>query len=731
MTAALPDSRAARAVSALARASVRHRSLVIATWVLLVLALVTAARVIGTPTDNDVSLPGTDAQLVRDLTASPETPLTSATVIVVTRDGRLDDETRSGVLTATLTSLQAADHVTAVRPPSTREGTLSEDGTTGLFTVGLDVRRADLTEPVARAVTDAARPAADAGLRVLPGGALAQVLDGSGSTGGEYFGLALAAVVLFLALGGLLGAVLPLVASALAVVVTLQVVGLAGNLTAIPSQATTLALMVGLGVGIDYALFLLNRFRTLARSGRSVPDAIDRATADSGTAVVFAGATVAVALAGLGLTEVPLLRTLAWTCGLAVLFAVLAALTLLPALTSFAGQRLARGGALHDRLNRGAGGFWARQADRVTRRPWPAGAAALVVLALLAAPAVDLRFGQLDAGHSPESTAARQAHDAVAAAFGPGKGSALTVLGRLDTPVTGTGDPRVTTLVETARTRPGVAAVGPVTPSGDGRVVTLPLTAETSGGDPATADLVHRLRELSVPGMTVHVGGPTAARVDLADRVTDKLPLVIGVVLLLSIAILLPAFKAPLLALKAAVMDLISIGAAYGVLTAVFTWGWGVTWIGLSGPAPIPSFVPLMLFALLFGLSMDYEVFLLSDVQRRWRETGDNLRSVREGLIGTGRVITAAAAIMVGVFLAFVPNDDPTIKMFGVGMAVAIAVDATVVRCLLVPATMAVLGDLNWWAPGRRRSKREPAPLPDRVSSGPVGGSGAGTRSGR
>ncbi|WP_223165425.1 MMPL family transporter [Lentzea indica] len=342
----------------------------------------------------------------------------------------------------------------------------------------------------------------------------------------------------------------------------------------------------------------------------------------------------------------------------------------------------------------------------MTRKPWLAGGFAVVLLALLAAPAADLRLGQLDAGSSPEVTAVRQANDAVSAAFGPGAGTPLTVLGRLPEPVADAGDPRVSPLVAMVRVQPGVAAVGPATPSEeDGRVVTVQVIASTSGGDPATADLVHRLRSQSVPGMTVHVGGNTAARADLAERVTDKLPLVIGVVLLLSVAVLLLSFRAPLLAIKAAVMDLLSIGAAYGALTAVFTWGWGVTWIGLSGPVPIPSFVPLMLFALLFGLSMDYEVFLLSDVQRRWNSTGDNLRSVREGLIGTGRVITAAAAIMIGVFLAFVPNNDPTIKMFGVGLAVAIAVDATVVRCLLVPATMAVLGDLNWWTPGRRRSK--------------------------
>ncbi len=692
------DGGAARAVAALGRFCVRRRFAVIGAWVLLVAALVLGARAVGTPTDNDVSLPGTDSQLVRDLTATPEAPLTTGTVILVAEDA----QTLSGVLAATAASLRGVAHVTTVRPPSAPEGSLSADGRTGWFTVGVDVRRAELTKPVARAVTDAARSAAG-GVRVLPGGAFAQVIDGSGSTGDEYFGLVLAALVLFPALGGVTGAVLALLSAALAVVATLQVVGLAGNLTSMPAQASTLALMIGLGVGIDYSLFLLNRFRALTRSGLVAPEAIERAARDSGTAVAVAGVTVAVALAGLSLTGVPLLQTLAWTCGIAVLCAVLAALTLLPALTALAGGRIARGGTLHNRLTRraGSGGFWARQADRVTRRPWLAGGFAVVLLALLSAPAFDLRLGQLDAGSSPEVTAVRQADDAISAAFGPGTGTPLTVLGRVTTPITGSADPRVAELVAAVRAQPGVAAVGPPKPSGDGRVVTVQAVPSTSGGDPATAGLVHRLRTEPVPGMTVHVGGAVAARVDLAERVSDTLPLVIGVVVLLSVVVLLLAFRAPLLALKAAVMDVISIGAAYGVLTAVFTWGWGVTWIGLSGPIPIPSFVPLMLFALLFGLSMDYEVFLLSDVRRRWHQTGDNLRSVREGLLGTGRVITAAAAIMVGVFLAFVPNNDPTIKMFGVGLAVAIAVDATVVRCLLVPATMAMLGELTWWTPGR------------------------------
>ncbi|GAB2816837.1 MMPL family transporter [Lentzea nigeriaca] len=698
-----PDCRAAAVVAAVGRASVRHWFVVIGGWVLLVLALVIGAGVIGSPTDNDVSLPGTDAQFVRDLAASGEASLSTGTVILVAKGGRLD----GGVLAATAAQLRQAGHVTSVKPPAAKDGSLSADGRTGWFTVGLDVRRAEMTKAMAQSVLDAAEPARDAGVRVLPGGGFAQVMDGSGSTSNEYFGLLLAAAVLFLALGGLLGAVLPLLSAALSVVATLEIVGLAGNLTPMPAQASTLALMIGLGVGIDYSLVLLNRFRTLAREGLSVPDAIEGAAGDSGTAVVIAGVTVAVALASLSLTAVPLLQTLAWTCGIAVFFAVLTALTLLPALTSLAGARLARGGRLHNRLARGtgSGGFWARQADRATRSPWRAGGAAVVLLALLAAPALDLRLGQLDAGSWPEATAVRQADDAISAAFGPGASTPLIVVAQLDTPVSGAHDPRMAPLEAMVRAQSGVASVGPATPSADGRIVTVQVIASTSGGDPATADLVHRLRSQPVPGMTVHVGGNTAARVDLADLVTDKLPLVIGVVLLLSVAVLLFSFRAPLMALKAAVMDLISIGAAYGVLVVVFTWGWGATWIGLSGPVPIPSYVPLMLFALLFGLSMDYEVFLLRDVQRRYRLTHDNLRSVREGLLGTGRVITAAAAIMVGVFLAFVPSNDPAIKMFGVGLAAAIAVDATVVRCLLVPATMAALGDLNWWTPGRKQGR--------------------------
>jgi putative drug exporter of the RND superfamily len=709
VSAAAHDRWVARAVVAVCRTCVQYRFVVIGAWLFMVAALVTSASVVGTPTDNDVSLPGTDSQLVLDLTG---TPPTSGIVIVVAPTGRLDDAAHSGALAATAASLRRAVHVTAVETPSISEGSLSANGRIGWFTVDLDVNQANLTAGIVRAVMAAARPAAEAGLRPLPGGAFAEALDGSGGHGSEFIGLLLAAIVLFFALGGLLGALLPLLTSVLSLAATLESIGIAGNATSIPTVATTIATMVGLGVGIDYSLFVLSRFREAGKADLAVPEAIARAVGDSGTAVAFAGMTVAVALAGLGLTGVPLLQTLAWTSGTAVLFAVLATLTLLPALTSLAGGRLAHGGMLYNRLARalrhragstGAGGYWARQADWVTRRPWLVGGCALVLLVLLAAPTVDLRLGQLDAGSSPPSTAERQANDVISQAFGPGTGSPLTVLGQLSTPATGVRDPRVSRFVAAVHAERGVAYVRPVVPFEDGRVVTVQAIPTTSGGDPATVDLIDRLRRLSVPGVAVHVGGTTAARADLAEIVTAKLPVVIGAVLLLSMSVLLLAFRAPVVALKAAAMDVISIGAAYGALTAVFTWGWGVTWLGLSGPVPIPSYVPLMLFALLFGLSMDYEMFLLTVVQQRWNTTGDNVRSVREGLTATGGVITAAAAIMVGVFSSFVPYDDPTVKMFGTGMAVAIAVDSTIVRGLLVPATMTLLGNLTWWRPRHRR----------------------------
>lgn len=740
-----------RMLGGLGRFCARRPRTVLAAWLLLAVALVGAAAVLGRPVDNDVALPGSDAQQARDLLdRTGSGGGTGGQLVLRVDDGRLDDPARRDALARVTHEVADVRHVTGVDGASVAAGTLSPDGRTGWVTVRLDVSPRQVDRALARAVTDAAAPARTAGIEVTPGGVLASAAERGGSRDSELVGLAVAALVLLLAFGGLVAAAVPLVTALFTLACAVSAVGLAGHLVAVPSVAGTLATMVGLGVGIDYALFLVTRHRRLLAEGVPPAEAVARSVAGSGSAVVFAGGTVVVALGGLAVAGVPILGTLGWTTGLVVVVAVAGAVTLLPALLALLGHRIDRlrvrrrhlapppatgagtdGGPDGDSgaglvagtgagvvagtdsrtgagpdgdIGAGAGRptGWARQADRVTRRPWRWALLAVLLLGTLAAPALDLRLGQVDAGDEPVGTAGRTSYDRLAAGFGPGVNGPLTVVAELTPPAGSGADPRVTGLTARVAGTAGVARVTPVRLADDGRTVALTAYPRTAPSDPATAALVRTLRTADAAGVTVHVGGATATRVDLADRVGARMPWVIAVVVGLSTVLLYAAFRAPVVAVKAAVMNLVSIGAAYGVLTAVFAWGWGVGLTGLSGPVPVESYLPMMLFALLFGLSMDYEVFLLTAVQESWRATGDNRVAVREGLAGTGRVITSAALIMVTVFAGFVLQDDPVIKMFGLGMAVAVAVDATVVRGLLVPATMALLGRANWWRPGRR-----------------------------
>ncbi|WP_405089760.1 MMPL family transporter [Micromonospora sp. NBC_01392] len=722
-----------RMLGALGRFCARRPRTVLAVWLLLAVTLVGAAAVLGRPVDNDVALPGSDAQQARDLLdRTGSGGGTGGQLVLRVDDGRLDDPARRDALARVTREVADVRHVTGVDGVSAAAGTLSPDGRTGWVTVRLDVSPRQVDRALARAVTDAAAPAGAAGIEVTPGGVLASAAERGGSRDSELVGLAVAALVLLLAFGGLVAAAVPLVTALFTLACAVSAVGLAGHLVAVPSVAGTLATMVGLGVGIDYALFLVTRHRRLLAEGVPPAEAVARSVAGSGSAVVFAGGTVVVALGGLAVAGVPILGTLGWTTGLVVVVAVAGAVTLLPALLALLGHRIDRlrirrrrpapppatgtgtdgdpdadsGAGPDGDIGAGAGAGrttgWTRQADRVTRRPWRWALLAVLLLGALAAPALDLRLGQVDAGDEPVGTAGRTSYDRLAAGFGPGVNGPLTVVAELTPPAGSGADPRVTGLTARVAGTAGVARVTPVRLADDGRTVALTAYPRTAPSDPATAALVRTLRTADVPGVAVHVGGATATRVDLADRVGARMPWVIAVVVGLSTVLLYAAFRAPVVAVKAAVMNLVSIGAAYGVLTAVFAWGWGVGLTGLSGPVPVESYLPMMLFALLFGLSMDYEVFLLTAVQESWRATGDNRVAVREGLAGTGRVITSAALIMVTVFAGFVLQDDPVIKMFGLGMAVAVAVDATVVRGLLVPATMALLGRANWWRPGRR-----------------------------
>ncbi|WP_051807008.1 MMPL family transporter [Streptomyces sp. NRRL F-2664] len=690
---------------------------VIGAWVLLLLVLGGAVAGFGRVTSEAVTIPGSDSQAAADTAATAFPGPASGNQPLVLHTGpdgpTLGGESAREAVERSARAIAAVPHVVAVTTPYASSGAaaMSRDGHTAYLTVGLDVAGRDITPELAERITDAAGPAAAAGIEVTPGGDLAAAMDRPDTGHSELIGLAAAAVVLFAGFRKAAAAGLPLLIGVTGLVASLAAVGLAGHFMDMPSSGTTIAAMIGLGVGIDYTLFCLTRFREFRGRGLSAEDAAALATATAGKASAFAGCAVIAALAGLALGGLPLLRALALAPAIAVVVAVAATLTLLPALLGLLARFLGAAREEGAREPDGTGGpaaagrGWRRIAERVTARPGRHLLAGLTLLLLLAAPATQLAFGQLDAGDKPVGSAGRTAYEQLSAAFGPGVNGPLQVTDALAAPAAGPQDARVAEVSSALAATPGVASVSPPHLTADGRTVRWQVTPATGPGDPATARLVDTLRDDTLPAATAggagsaHVGGAAAAATDLNDRLADRLPAVIGAVVLVAGLLLLAAFRSPLLALKAAVLNLLSVAAAYGVLTAVFQWGWGARLIGLEGPVPLPGYVPLVMFAVLFGLSMDYEVFLLTSVREKWLASGDAREAVVAGLASTGRIITSAALIMVSVFLAYLLSDDPVVKMFGIGLAAAVALDVTVVRGLLVPATMALLGDRGWWLP--------------------------------
>ncbi|GAA4601586.1 RND superfamily putative drug exporter [Actinoplanes octamycinicus] len=697
MSAADEGGRTHRVFAGIGRAAVRRPWWMIVGWLLATVAVAGLVAGFGRPVDDDTRLPGSDGQRGRDLIQQhfPGGDGASGTVVLRSADGRLDGASYRKAVDLTVRGIADLDHVVSVAAPGADRGSLSGDGRTGYLAVQFDVGPRDVGDGLIDAVLAATRPAADAGLEVLPAGVLAPAETSTRSS--EAIGLGVALVVLVIAFGGLVAAGLPLVAALITLVCGIGAIGLAGHLTAVPGVATTIATMIGLGVGIDYALFLITRYRGLVERGAEREPAIVATVASSGSAVAFAGGTVIVALAGLAVSGVPILGTLGWTAGLIVLVAVGAAVTLVPASLAVLGPRIDALPVRRRTSARGSG--WGRLAGRVTRRPWWYASGAALVLVVLALPATRLTLGQTDPGDWPAGSPARTGYEVLGSTFGPGINGSLTVLAEL-----GAGAD-VAGLEAAVRAVPGVAATQPARISPDGRLAMIRVTPDSAPRDPRTVATADALRAVHGAGLTVHVTGQVAVRAELADRIAQRMPAVIGLVVLLAAVLVFLAFRAPVVAVKAAVMNLFSVAAAYGVLTAVFQWGWGATLLGLDGPVPIESYVPMLLFALLFGLSMDYEVFLLTAVRESWLATGDNARSVRDGLSGTGVVITSAALIMVCVFAGFVLSPSPVVKMMGVGLAVAVAIDATVIRGLLVPATMVLLGRANWWTPGSGRRR--------------------------
>ncbi len=734
----------------LGRACAKHHWLVIAVWLLVTVALAVGGRVVGSANNDNLSLPGTGSTEAQDLlkTSLPNEANGTNPVVMKAAKGKLTDSANSKAIGQAVDALRKQPDVRSAVSPLSKAGSyaLSKDEKTGYIVVTLVPGPSDLSESDAQDVFDATAPASDAGLDVAAGGYLGEALSQTSTESSEAIGLAAAVIILLFAFGTVTAMALPIVTAILGLVSTLAILKLLSHVVDIPTVAPTLATMIGLGVGIDYALFLVTRHKQQLRGGMEMGESIARSTATSGGAVVFAGSTVIVALVSLLASGIPLVGAMGCAAAVAVVVSVLAAVTLLPALLGALGPRIhslrVKLGRTHPDEHEPHG--WRRWADGVSHRPWRSLLASTFVLLFIAVPTLNLELGASDDGELPKDTTARQAYDLISEGFGPGWNGPLLLGVELGSPAkpgkqqkqqldqlnqqiaqqqaagipisdqeqqqkkaleSPASDDRLTSLEDAIKKTPGIDFVSPATVDKAGTVAVFTAVATTAPSDPKTGDLVENLRDDVVPqaikgtDLTVFAGGQTAGYIDLAARIADKLPQMIALVVVLSFFLLLLAFRSILLPLKAAVANLLSVGAAYGVVTFVFQEGHGATLIGLDGAIPIASYVPLLMFTILFGLSMDYEVFLLSQIQEHYLEDGDTRKAIVDGLANTGRVITSAALIMVCVFSSFVLSDDAVVKQFGVGLAVAIAIDATLVRCLFVPAAMTLMGDRCWWIP--------------------------------
>lgn len=696
---------------AVARFCARRRFAVLTVWLIVAIALAVVAGRAGDKTNDNLKLPGTDSQRATDALGKsfPDQANGSSPIVLHVHNGKLTDSQYSSAVNEAAADVAKAKYVASVVNPLTPQGgaALSKDQSTGYLSVTLSVSPGSLSVDDARSIIDAAaKPAQAAGIQVETGGQLGQKVSKPSTESSELIGILAAMVILALTFGTVVSMLLPIFNAIVALATTLAIVRLVSHATTVPTVAPTLATMIGLGVGIDYALFIVTRHFRGLDDGLELRESIARATATSGGAVVFAGGTVTIALVSLAVANIPLVTTMGLMAAIAVVVAVLAAVTLLPATLSIVGPRI---NSLRVRRPpdpaHAKQGAWAKWANRIARRPVIAGLAALLILIPLAVPLLSLNLGQKDVAALSTTTTARRAYDLVSQNFGPGANGPLIVAVSLGSPASGTNDSRLTTLQKDITSTAGVAAVTPIQLDKSGTTAYFNVVAKAGPSDQATTDLVNELRSTVIPNaekgtnMKAYVGGSTGGYVDLASNISSKLPLQILVVITLSFLLLLLAFRTVVVPVQAAVMNVLSIAAAYGVLTAIFQFGWLHSVIGLEGSVPIVSYVPLFMFAILFGLSMDYEVFLVSQIEEHVHAGEDNKNAVVGGLVTSARVITAAATIMVFVFGSFVLNGDPTVKQFGIGLAVAVILDATVVRCLLVPALMVLVGKANWYLP--------------------------------
>ena len=694
-----------------ARWCYRHRIIVVVAWVLVLVAVVGAERAAGDAYSNNFGLPGTDSTRALTLlsTALPSQSGDTDQIVWHVRQGSVNDPQVQARIKTLLAKVAATGGVNAVQSPysPTGVGQISRDGKTAFATVHFAKLAQQVPKADVQRVIDLVKAAGTPAVQVEVGGQAIEQATQMRVSNSEGIGIIAAAVIIFIAFGSLAGMALPLLTAVVALGTATTAIALFSHVMSVSLIAPTLAALIGLGVGIDYSLFIVTRFRDGLKAGLDSEEATVRALNTAGRAVLFAGATVCIALLGLLVLRLSFLNGLAVTAAATVLLTMATALTLLPAMLGFMGRRLLskreRKRLAEEGPQDGHGtGFWARWAQFVASHPAVLAVIALAVMLVLASPVLALRLGLSDAGNDPAASTTRKAYDLLAQGFGPGSNGPLLLVAQLGSPADSAA---LAKLAQGLRTQPGVAAVVPFPSRPGAKVAVVQVVPTTSPENAATSDLIKHLRDTVIPaaeqGTTLHVfvGGTTAIFDDFAAIIRSKLPLFIAVIIGLGFLLLLIAFRSLLVPLTAACMNLLAAAASFGVVVAFFQWGWGSDALGLGRAGPIEAFLPVIMLALLFGLSMDYQVFLVSRMHEEWVHTHDNRHAIIAGQATSGRVITAAAAIMIFVFLAFVFGGQRVIAEFGIGLAAAVFLDAFILRTVLVPAAMHLFGEANWWLP--------------------------------
>ncbi|MDX2297457.1 MULTISPECIES: MMPL family transporter [Streptomyces] len=718
-------SPAGGALAELGRFCFRRRRLVLLAWIVGVIAVAFAGFGYGADPDNDFS--GGDSQSARAQQLMeqhfPEEQGDRLTLAIKAEQG-IDDPAAKQRIEKVIAELADSPVTGPVMSPYQDKSLVTKDRRIARTTIPLAAKEVEKSE--VKPLVDTVKAASDAGVTLALGGYMAEKAETPPQGPAESIGILAAAVILFVAFGSLVAMGLPIVTALLAIVGGLALMKLVGHLVPAPNFALTFGAMIGLGVGIDYALFIVTRYKDGLGEGDDPENATVKAIATAGHAVLFAGTTVVIALMGLFVMGQRLMTGLAVATSITVLVTMLAALTLLPAFLGFTGHRInsLRLPRRASRRNRAVSApsqerrtLAERWAGVVQRRPLIAALLAGGSLLVLAVPTLSMRLSQPDASVQPRDRSSYVSYEILSEGFGPGYGAPLVFVSEVDSANPGNSTTRdLGPVVEAVGKTEGIAQATPARVSEDGKAVTFVAFPTTGYQDEATTDLVHKLRGEVLPGTPggehVLVGGPNAGTIDVADEVGSRLPLMIVVVIAMSMVLLIALVRSVTIALQAAVMNLLSIGAAYGVVVAVVQWGWLGSALGFPAPMPVTTWAPMMMFPILFGLSMDYQVFLISRVREEYERTGDTREAVARGLARTAKVITAAAAIMIAVFTTSLLGPDVAVKQGGLGMAVAVLIDATIVRMIFVPAVMELCGKANWWMPGRRRAPETTSTAP-------------------